>query len=236
MEYIAAQDYDEMSRIAAGMLAEQLRKKPDSVFALPTGSTPIGTYAQLSTMHEHADLNFSEATFFNVDEYVGMRPDSPQGYAYFLWKHLYSNVNVNVAKVHAPDGLAADPDEAAEQYQQLIEEVGGLDVAFLGLGRNGHVGFNEPAPKLPYAAHCVTLTPSTVEANARFFSSADEVPRRAITIGIGTIMQAGRIILIAQGADKREAVLEAETTKEITTEFPVSLLKLHHNAVMITAR
>lgn len=232
MRFIETSDYDAMSAQAAALLADRLKAQPDTVFALPTGSTPLGTYSCLAAMHAEDGLDFSKATFFNVDEYVGMAPDSAQGYFRFLRDNLYSKVNA--VHVFAPDGLAAVPASAAEAYEKRINDAGGIGFAFLGIGRNGHVGFNEPAANLPCPTHCVQLSEDTINANARFFSGVSSVPKQAITIGIGTIMHADQIVLVASG-DKHDAIDRLRSSNDVSTEFPASLLYLHPNVTVVTS-
>ncbi|WP_082989376.1 glucosamine-6-phosphate deaminase [Christensenella intestinihominis] len=234
MEFILSDTYEQMSGAAAEILAKELKRKPNAVFALPTGSTPIGTYQALAKQNREGQIDFSQGNFFNVDEYVGLSRESEQGYYHFLYTNLYQHVNVDLAKTHAPDGTAADPELAAIDYERQIDSLGGLDVAFLGIGRNGHIGFNEPADSLHYATYCVTLTESTIEANARFFASVDEMPKQALTIGIGTIMKADKIVMVAHGEDKAEAIRRLKEDTSLNTGFPSSLLRLHPDVTVVT--
>lgn len=234
MEFILSDSYEQMSEAAAGILAEELNGNPSAVFALPTGSTPVGTYQALAKLNREGKVDFSLGNFFNVDEYVGLSRESEQGYYHFLYENLYQYVNVDLAKTHAPDGMALEPELAAVQYEEMIDGLGGLDVAFLGIGRNGHIGFNEPAASLHYSTYCVTLTKSTIEANARFFKSTEEVPKQALTIGIGTIMKAKKIIMVANGEDKTDAICRLKEDTSLDTEFPSSLLRLHPDVTVVT--
>lgn len=234
MEFIVSDSYEQMSETAAGILAKELNRHPSAVFALPTGSTPVGTYQALARMNKEGKIDFSQGNFFNVDEYVGLSRESEQGYYHFLYENLYQYVNVDLTKTHAPDGTAAEPELAAEQYEEMIDRLGGLDVAFLGIGRNGHIGFNEPAASLHYSTYCVTLTESTIEANARFFKSAEEVPKQALTIGMGTIMKAKKIVMVASGEDKASAIRRLKEDTSLNTEFPSSLLRLHPDVTVVT--
>lgn len=234
MNFILTDSYEQMSETAAEFLTEELNRKPSAVFALPTGSTPIGTYRALARLNKEGKVDFSQGNFFNVDEYVGLSRESEQGYYHFLYENLYRHVNVDLEKTHVPDGMAENPEQAAEQYEQMIDGLGGLDAAFLGIGRNGHIGFNEPADSLHYATYCVTLTQSTIEANARFFRNEGEVPKQALTIGMGTILKAKKIILVANGDDKEEAIHRLWEDTSLRTDFPVSFLRLHPDVTIIT--
>ncbi|MEG2624924.1 MAG: glucosamine-6-phosphate deaminase [Christensenella sp.] len=236
MKFITENSYEKMSDTAADILATALKNKPESVFALPTGSTPIGTYQALAAMNKRGDVDFSQGNFFNVDEYAGMSHESEQGYYHFLYTNLYQYVNVDLQKTHAPNGMAKNLDEAAMQYEAAIDGLGGLDVAFLGIGRNGHIGFNEPDTALHYGTYCVTLTENTIEANKRFFTSAADVPRKALTIGMGTIMTAKKIVMVASGADKAEAIDRLMNDSSLTTQFPSSLLRLHKDVTVIISK
>ena len=188
----------------------------------------------MAKLNREGKVDFSLGNFFNVDEYVGLSRESEQGYYHFLYENLYQYVNVDLAKTHAPDGMALEPELAAVQYEEMIDGLGGLDVAFLGIGRNGHIGFNEPAASLHYSTYCVTLTKSTIEANARFFKSTEEVPKQALTIGIGTIMKAKKIIMVANGEDKTDAICRLKEDTSLDTEFPSSLLRLHPDVTVVT--
>ncbi|MBC5647160.1 glucosamine-6-phosphate deaminase [Christensenella sp. NSJ-35] len=223
-----------MSETAAGILAKELNGNPSAVFALPTGSTPVGTYQVLAKLNREGQVDFSHGNFFNVDEYVGLSRESKQGYYHFLYENLYQHVNVDLTKTHAPDGMASNPELAAIQYEEMIDGLGGLDIAFLGIGRNGHIGFNEPASSLHYSTYCVMLTESTIEANSRFFKSVEEVPKQALTIGMGTIMRAKKIVMVANGEDKAAAIKRLREDTSLDTEFPSSLLRLHPDVTVVT--
>lgn len=236
MKFIEENSYEQMSERAAKILSAVLKEKNAAVFALPTGSTPVGTYRILAEMNQSGEIDFSQGNFFNVDEYAGMSRDSKQGYYRFLYDNLYQHVNVRPENTHAPDGMAADLECAAKNYEAELEALGGLDVAFLGIGRNGHIGFNEPADSLNYDTYCVTLTPSTIDANKRFFSNAAEVPQKAITIGMGTIMKAKKIVMVGNGDDKAQALKRLKEDKSLDTQFPASLLRLHQDVTVITSK
>lgn len=232
MELIIAADYDEMSRLAADKIAAQLKAKPDCVLGLATGSTPIGLYAQLVSDCKAGDISFADATTFNLDEYRGLAPDHNQSYRYFMQDNLFDHVDVDVARTHVPDGANPDAQAACDAYEAAIEEAGGIDLQLLGLGHNGHIGFNEPAPEFPKETHCVELTESTINANSRLFDSIDDVPREAYTMGIGTIMAAKEILVVANGSDKADIVRRA-FFGPVTPEVPASILQFHPNVTVV---
>lgn len=232
MELIIAADYDEMSRLAADKIAAQLKAKPDCVLGLATGSTPIGLYAQLVSDCKAGDISFADATTFNLDEYRGLAPDHNQSYRHFMQDNLFDHVDVDVARTHVPDGANPDAQAACDAYEAAIEEAGGIDLQLLGLGHNGHIGFNEPAPEFPKETHCVELTESTINANSRLFDSIDDVPREAYTMGIGTIMAAKEILVVANGSDKADIVRRA-FFGPVTPEVPASILQFHPNVTVV---
>jgi glucosamine-6-phosphate deaminase len=199
----------EAARRVAEIFADAIRSHPDIVLGLATGGTPVGVYAELVRMHREGSLDFSQLTTFNLDEYVGLAPDHPQSYRYFMQQNLFDHVNVRPDKTHVPDGLAADIAQHALEYESQIREVGGVDLQLLGIGDNGHIAFNEPGSSPDSRTRQVDLTEETIRANSRFFESVEEVPRHAITMGIGTILEAKRIVLMATGARKSEAVERA---------------------------
>ena len=214
------------------MFAAQILRKADCVLGLATGSTPLETYAALTAMYERGALDFGAVRSFNLDEYVGMKPDQEQSYFRFMYENLFSKVNIPQGNYFLPDGAAADVDAECARYEAAIEAAGGIDLQFLGLGHDGHIGFNEPADHFPLATHCVDLAEQTIEANKRFFASADDVPRRAISLGVGTIMRARRTLLIATGADKADAVYGL-VRGAITPSLPASALRLHPHCVVL---
>ena len=232
MELIIAADYDEMSRLAADKIAAQLKAKPDCVLGLATGSTPIGLYAQLVADCKAGDISFADATTFNLDEYRGLAPDHNQSYRYFMQDNLFDHVDVDVARTHVPDGANPDAQAACDAYEAAIEEAGGIDLQLLGLGPNGHIGFNEPEDEFPKATHCVDLTESTIQANSRLFDSINDVPRQAYTMGIGTIMAARSVLVVVEGAHKAEIVKQA-FFGPVTPQVPASILQFHPNATVI---
>ena len=226
--------YEEMSRKAAEIIAGVVRSKPNAVLGLATGSTPVGTYRHLVRMHRDEGLDFSRVTTVNLDEYLGLPGTHEQSYRYFMEEHLFRHVNLDPARTFLPDGLAADPVAEGRRYDELIASLGGTDIQLLGIGLDGHIGFNEPCGEFVRATHPVDLDPSTIRANARFFASEDEVPRRAITMGMGAIMGARQVLLLASGAAKRD-IFEASVSGPIVPQVPASILQLHPNAVMMYA-
>lgn len=232
MRIYEAKDYQDMSRKAANILAAQVILKPDCVLGLATGSSPIGTYDQLVEGYTRGDLDFSEVKTVNLDEYIGLDHGDEQSYYYFMHSHLFDRINIDPANTNVPDGMAEDIDAECGRYEELIRSLGGVDIQLLGIGRNGHIGFNEPADAFDRMTHCVDLTESTIEANKRFFASADDVPRQAVSMGIGTIMKAKKILLIACGEDKAEAVAKS-FFGPVTPEVPASILQFHSDVVVI---
>lgn len=222
----------QVGQAAATLIAAQLLRKPDSILGLATGSSPIPTYDALVAMHEAGVLDFSRAVSFNLDEYVGLSPEHPCSYHYFMQEHLFSRVNIREENVHIPDGSAADLQSAARAYDAAILAAGGIDLQLLGIGRNGHIGFNEPGEHFVYGCHKVALSESTINANKRFFDSEDDVPRYAVSLGIGSIMQARQVLLIATGADKAEAVRRA-LEGDVSPLWQASILRTHPDVVFL---
>lgn len=231
IKFVCAKDYDEMSRKAANVISAQLIAKDDSVLGLATGSTPIGTYECLVDRYENGDLDFSKVTSVNLDEYRGLTHDNDQSYYYFMNEHLFSKVNIDVNNTYVPDGTIEDAKEACEKYDAIVEATGGVDLQLLGMGHNGHIGFNEPADVFVKGTNCVDLAESTIEANARFFASKEEVPTQAYTMGIGTIMSAKKILVVVSGEDKAD-IVEKAFFGPITPQVPASILQLHQNVVV----
>ena len=232
MKIIRAKDYQDMSRKAANIISAQIIVKPDSVLGLATGSTPIGTYKQLVEWYEKGDLDFSEVTSVNLDEYKGLTRENDQSYYYFMNENLFSHVNIDKSRTHLPDGTEPDSKKACEDYNRVIASLGRIDLQLLGLGHNGHIGFNEPSDRFELETHCVDLTESTIEANKRFFASYDEVPKQAYTMGIKTIMQAKRVLVVVSGADKAEIVKKA-FFGPVTPMVPASILQIHSDAIVV---
>ena len=232
MRVYCAKDYDHASRIAANIISAQVIMKPDCVLGLATGSTPIGTYEELIRRYEQGDLDFSKVHSINLDEYKGLSPENDQSYRYFMNTHLFDKINIDKKNTYVPDGLEPDKEKACRDYEEIIRVHGGVDLQVLGLGHNGHIGFNEPGSVFEKETHFVTLSDTTREANARFFSSMDEVPTEAYTMGIGSIMQAKKIIVIVTGEGKREIVKKA-FQGPITPEVQASVLQLHKDVILV---
>ena len=235
MKIIRAKDYKDMSRKAANIISAQVIMKPNCVLGLATGGTPVGAYAQLVEWYNKGDLDFSEVTTVNLDEYRGLPKEHPESYWSFMHKNLFDHVNIRPEAIHLPDGTNPDAADACAKYNDIIHSVGGIDLQLLGLGPNGHIGFNEPADEFTYGTHVVTLAADTIEANARFFRSADEVPRQAVSMGIGNIMAAKCVVLVATGESKAKAVYDT-IRGPITPRVPASVLQLHPCCVILTDR
>ena len=227
--------YAEMSKAAAKIVADVIRAKPDCVLGLATGSSPIGTYDELVRMHREEGLSFARCTTVNLDEYRGLAGTHPQSYRYFMNEHLFSRVDVRLDHTFVPNGTAADPAGECAAYDARLESFGGSDLQLLGIGPDGHIGFNEPADVFTKATHLVDLDPSTIEANARFFASAADVPRRALTMGMDGILSARKIVLVASGDAKRE-ILEAAMQDPVTPRIPASILQNHPDVDVLFAK
>jgi len=232
MKIIKTADYNEMSRKAANIIAAQMILKPNSVLGLATGSSPIGTYKELIKKCEEGDIDFSDITTVNLDEYRGLPRTNDQSYYYFMNDNLFNHVNIDKARTHVPNGEVADAEEECGNYEALIKSLGGIDLQLLGLGHNGHIGFNEPADVFAKVTNCVDLQESTIEANKRFFASIDDVPRQAYTMGIGTIMAAKKILVVVSGADKA-AIVKKAFTGPVTPRVPASILQMHADVTVV---
>lgn len=232
MKIIVADTYEEMSRLAADEIAAVMAEKPNCVLGLATGTTPIGLYADLVARHKRGELSFADVSSYNLDEYRGLPGTHEQSYRYFMQDNLFDHVDIDAARTHVPDGSNPDAQAACEAYEQAIEEAGGVDIQLLGLGHNGHIGFNEPCDEFPKETHVVQLTESTIQANSRLFDSVDEVPREAYTMGVGTIMRARRILVVANGEGKAQIVRDA-FTGPVTPQVPASVLQFHPNVTVI---
>jgi len=232
MRIIKCENYAEVSRKAANLIASQITVKPDAVLGLATGSTPIGAYQLLIEQYNKGDLDFSEVTTVNLDEYVGLSPENDQSYRYFMNDNLFDHVNVRKDHTFVPNGLAADVNAECAEYEKRIEDLGGIDLQLLGIGGNGHVGFNEPAAAFDTVTHVVELKESTRQANARFFASIDEVPTHALTMGLKGIMGAKKVLLVANGPKKAE-IVEKAFFGPVTPEVPASILQLHPDVTVI---
>lgn len=232
MKIINTKDYGEMSRKAANIISAQIILHPHSVLGLATGSSPIGTYEQLVEWYNKGDIDFSGITTINLDEYYGLDGANKQSYRYFMNHYLFSRVNINMGKTHLPNGKAMDIDVECKRYDKLISSLGGIDLQLLGIGLNGHIGFNEPSGAFEQTTHCVELKQSTIQANLKFFQNIDEVPKRAITMGIKSIMQAKKIILIVNGTEKKE-ILHKALYGPVTPSVPASILQMHPDLTVV---
>ena len=232
MKLIVTKNYEELSKIAAEEFAKVVIEKPTAVLGLATGGSPVRMYKELIAKCKNNELDFSKCTSINLDEYIGLNPEHEQSYRNFMNTNLFNHININKDKTFVPNGLAQNLEEECKNYDNKIEELGGIDVQLLGIGNNGHIAFNEPGDELSAGTHIISLTESTIEANARFFDSIDEVPRKALTMGLGGIMKAKKIILIASGEGKAEAIKGLFSGK-ITTENPATMLQMHRDVVVI---
>jgi glucosamine-6-phosphate deaminase len=232
MKYNEVKTYKELSRKAANIISAEIITNPNVVLGLATGSTPIGTYSQLIDWYRKGDLDFSGVTSVNLDEYFGLSPENPQSYRYFMNENFFNHINIDKTKTFVPNGLAPDPEAEGKRYDEMIKNLGGIDIQLLGIGLDGHIGFNEPNDVFKRDTHLVSLHESTVKANSRFFENEDEVPRQAITMGMMSIMRAKKILLIAAGESK-EAVVKEAFNGTITPKLPASILQLHPNVTVI---
>ncbi|MBL9122142.1 MAG: glucosamine-6-phosphate deaminase [Planctomycetaceae bacterium] len=232
MRVIVEPDRDEVGRRAAQFVAELVRRRPTCVLGLATGGTVLGTYAELIRMHREEGLDFSRVVSFNLDEYVGLGPTHPQSYRHFMQQNFFDHINIDVRNTHVPDGRALDFEAHCEQYEKHIREEGGIDLQILGIGGDGHIAFNEPGSSLGSRTRLKTLTEETVRDNARFFDNEDEVPRLAITMGVGTILESRRCLLIACGESKAKAIRET-IEGPVTAQITASALQLHREVVAI---
>ncbi len=232
MKFYQAENYEGMSLKAAQIIAKQVKDDPECVLGLATGSTPVGTYQQLVKWCAEGEISFKSVHSVNLDEYVGLAPEHEQSYRYFMQTNLFDHVDIVKENTNVPQGLAEDPEQECVRYNKVIADLGGIDLQLLGLGHNGHIAFNEPGNGFELETHTVDLTESTIEANKRFFESADEVPRRAFTMGIKNIMNARSILMVVNGEAKAEIVCRA-FTGPVTTEVPASVLQLHPNVTVV---
>lgn len=232
MRIIKVKNYDELSRKAANIIGSQIILKPEGVIGLATGSTPIGTYEYLVKMYKEGVIDFENVTSFNLDEYLGLDESSDQSYIYFMKEHLFNKVNIKDSNINIPNGKAHDVEKECKEYEQRISSQGGVDLQLLGIGRNGHIGFNEPDVKFEAMTHLVHLDEDTIEANSRFFKSIDEVPKKAISMGIKTIMHAKKVVLLASGENKAQTIYDM-IYGPITPELPASILQLHNDVTII---
>lgn len=232
MRIIRTKDYEDMSRKAANLISAVMTMKPDCVLGLATGSSPVGTYRHLIRRYENEDLDFSRVTTVNLDEYKGLDRENPQSYYYFMRENLFSHVNIAPERTFLPDGTEQDSEKACNAYNEILHRAGRADLQLLGIGHDGHIGFNEPSDTFAKETHCVDLTDMTIEANARFFSSREEVPTQAYTMGIRTIMSAKKVLMVASGADKAKILREA-FCGPVTPRVPASILQFHPDFVLV---
>ena len=233
MEVIYRPNYETMSQEAARIMARQLLSKPSSVLGLATGSTPIGMYNHLVKMYNEGLISFSQARTFNLDEYAGCSRNNPQSYAYFMYEHLFGRVDFLTEACDIPNGIAPNLEQECDRYNKKMDKLGGVDIQVLGIGYNGHIGFNEPSHDMKVKTHVVDLTEDTIQANARFFEDINSVPRQALTMGIGNIMRARKIVLLVSGEGKRE-ILKQTMYGPVTPEVPASILQFHNDTTVIT--
>ncbi len=229
---IVATDYQEMCRKAANIISAQVILNPESVLGLATGSTPLGIYRQLIDWCKKGDVDFSQVKTANLDEYRGIGPENDQSYAYYMFENFFKSINVNPGNTHIPDGKNPNAQEECRRYDELLRSLGGIDLQLLGIGQNGHIGFNEPSDIFEKGTHCVDLTQNTIEANSRFFASIDEVPKQAYTMGIQTIMMADKVLLAANGKAKAE-ILYQSFYGPVTPKVPASILQMHRDVTVV---
>lgn len=232
MRIIRAKDYEDMSKKAAIILGAQVAMKPDSVLGLATGSSPVGMYQQLIAWNQAGDLDFSQVKSVNLDEYFGLTAQNDQSYAYFMYHNLFKGINIDLKNTHLPDGTNPDIAEECARYDAVIDSMGGVDLQVLGIGGNGHIAFNEPADCFKMGTHCVTLTQKTIEANARFFERIEDVPTKAYTMGVGSIMKAKKILMVVNGEAKAQAMLDS-FFGDITPQVQASILQMHNDCVVV---
>jgi glucosamine-6-phosphate deaminase len=232
MEIKIFDDYNKLSEEAAKIIVDRVKRKPNLILGLATGSTPLGMYEQLINFYREKRVSFSKVVTFNLDEYYPISKDNPQSYHYFMWENFWSKVDLKIENVNIPNGNPTDVLQECREYEQKIKEAGEIDLQVLGIGENGHIGFNEPASSLSVNTHLVDLTEDTINVNSRFFNNPDEVPKQAITMGIGTIMKAKEIILLASGDKKANAIKET-LNGTINTRVPASILQAHPRVTVI---
>lgn len=232
MRIVIAKDYEEMSRRAANIVAGQIFLRPNSAIGLATGSTPLQMYNELIRMYRSDELDFSEVMTFNLDEYIGLSAENINSYHYYMYNNLFNHIDIKKENIFIPDGMASDIEKECRDYEENIDAKGGIDLQVLGIGNNGHIGFNEPAVKFEATTHMVKLDEETILANARFFENIDDVPKYAISMGIKTIMHARKILLMASGYSKAEALYKA-LYGGITPEIPASILQLHQDVTVV---
>ncbi len=232
MKVIVEKDYKKMSKKAAQLVKHQINEKPDSVLGLPTGGTPLQMYSELIDMYKRGEVDFSQVVTFNLDEYYGLTPDHPQSYHYYMYNNFFDHVNIKEENINILDGMTQNIEKECEEYERKIEQAGGIDLQVLGIGPNGHIGFNEPSQSLKDKTHLVKLTEETREANSRFFESKEEVPKKALTMGISTILKSDKIIIMAAGENKASTINKT-LSGQINTCTPSTLLQTHPDVTVI---
>lgn len=232
MKVIIVENYEEASQEAAKIFINQVKEKPKSILGLATGSTPVRMYELLREDHEKNHTSYKDVKSYNLDEYFGLDASHPQSYHYFMYKNLFDHININPENIHIPNGMTDDVDAECERYDELIKEAGGVDIQVLGIGNNAHIGFNEPTINFEKGTHLVQLEDSTIEANSRFFDNIEDVPKKAITMGVGSIFKSRKIMLIATGENKAEAIYNTVYGK-VVPEVPASILQFHSDIVLI---
>lgn len=232
MQILVCKNYDEMSKKAAQIMASQVTLKSNSILGLATGSTPIGMYKKLVEMHNDGNLDFSDVKSFNLDEYYKLSRDNDQSYYYFMHENLFRYINIKEENINIPNGMTKDVELECKEYDASIKEIGGIDIQILGIGHNAHIGFNEPSDVFVKGTNLVDLKESTIKANARFFDCIDNVPKKAITMGVGSIFKSKKIMLLASGEGKAEAIYNT-VYGEITPQVPSSILQLHRDTILI---
>lgn len=233
MKIVIEKNYESMSKAAASIFIDAIRNKPDIVLGLATGSTPMGLYKEMINAHKDNGLDFSNVKTFNLDEYVGLSQEDPSSYKYYMNKELFNHVNICKDNIYIPDGKAKDLDKSCKEYDDKIVKVGGIDLQLLGIGEDGHIAFNEPGDYLNVNTNIAELADSTIKVNSRFFNSIEEVPTRAITVGMGTILKAKKIVLLASGKNKAKIIKKLINDNKVTTRLPVSFLLLHNDVTVI---
>jgi len=232
MKVIITKNYEAMSDVAAKIIADKVNSKPNCVLGLATGSTPVGMYKKLVEHNKNNEVDFSKVTSFNLDEYKDLRGDHNQSYRYFMDNNLFNHINIDKANTFIPNGKAEDIEAECRSYDSKLAEYGGIDLQVLGIGNNGHIGFNEPSDTLSVCTHVTELTKNTIEANSRFFTSIEEVPTEAVTMGLGGIMRSKAVLLLASGSQKAELISKLVNSK-INTRIPASLLQIHSNVIVV---
>lgn len=232
MRIYQTENYQQMSKKAANIIAAQIISNPESILGLATGSTPIGTYKNLVKKYQDGDIDFKGITSINLDEYVGLSKDDDQSYRYFMNDNLFNHVNIDINNTYVPDGTQKDAELECKKYDEIIKKSGGIDLQLLGIGQNSHIGFNEPDSVFTFGTHCVDLTENTINANARFFDDINKVPKKAYSMGIGNIFSAKKILLVASGENKAQAVYDSFFSA-ITPNVPASILQLHSDVILV---